>query len=266
VTIRQKKRILSVLQETRGSLGEIMNIGKLKNLALLRIIASFASILAMGLVLTSSFAVASSISITLTFIFTMTRRNVERKRERALLVAVPEIIDHIISGTQSGLSLSESLSSLNQRGPEISREIFGNFEESLREGQRFEEAVGEVQKQFSLRSADQLFEALLFARVLGGSELVNLLRELGNFTREDLALRREIEAKQGWIRNSAHLSASAPWLLLLLLSMQPATASAYATPSGILVLSLGMILTAIAYLWMGYLGRIPQPPRIFGSQ
>jgi tight adherence protein B len=243
-----------------------MNLSKLANFTLLRIFTVFASIFAMGLVLTSNFVIASSISLTLTFIFTMASRKVERKRERALLVAVPEIIDHIISGTQSGLSLSESLSSLNHRGPEISRDIFGNFEESLRDGQRFEEAVGQVQKQFSLRSADQLFEALLFARVLGGSELVNLLRELGNFTREDLALRREIEAKQGWIRNSAHLSAGAPWLLLLLLSMQPATASVYATPSGILVLSLGMILTVIAYFWMGYLGRIPQSPRIFGSQ
>lgn len=220
----------------------------------------------MSLVLTSSFVIATSIALIFTFIITMASRKVERKRERALLAAIPEIIDLIISGTQSGLSLSESLSSLAHRGPEHTRVIFASFEESLREGQRFEEAVGQVQTRFSLRSADQLFEALLFARVLGGSELVNLLRELGDFTREDLVLRREIEAKQGWIRNSAHLSASAPWLLLLLLSMQPATASAYATPTGILILSLGMILTVIAYFWMGYLGRIPQSPRIFGSQ
>lgn len=243
-----------------------MNLVKVKDLALIRIALVAFLIFAMSLVLTSSLVIASSIALIFTFIITMANRKVERKRERALLAAVPEIIDHIISGTQSGLSLSESLSSLTRRGPEDTRAIFGRFEESLREGQRFEEAVGEVQRQFSLRSADQLFEALLFARVLGGSELVNLLRELGNFTREDLVLRREIEAKQGWIRNSAHLSASAPWLLLLLLSMQPATASAYATPSGILILSLGMILTVVAYFWMGYLGRIPQSPRIFGSQ
>lgn len=243
-----------------------MILRKIRNLALIRIALVSFLILAMSLVLTSSLVIATSIALIFTFIITMASRKVERKRERALLAAVPEIIDHIISGTQSGLSLSESLSSLNHRGPEICRDIFGGFDELLREGKRFDEAVGQVQKQFSLRSADQLFEALLFARVLGGSELVNLLRELGNFTREDLALRREIEAKQGWIRNSAHLSAGAPWLLLLLLSMQPATASVYATSTGILVLTLGMILTVIAYFWMGYLGRIPQPPRIFGSR
>lgn len=239
-------------------------ISKPRHISLIRIFAPPVSILAIGLALTASPVIALSVALVFTFIFTLASRKVERKRERALLVAIPEIIDHIISGTQSGLSLSESLASLNHRGPEIAREIFGNFEEAVKDGQRFEVAIGNVQREFSLRSSDQLFEALLFARVLGGSELVNLLRELGNFTREDLALRREIEAKQGWIRNSAHLSAGAPWLLLLLLSMQPTTASAFATPTGILVLAFGMSLTIIAYFWMGYLGRIPQPPRIFG--
>ena len=250
----------------RDELNEIMKKRKLINLAFTQIAMVFFSISAVALVLTASLVIASSVASIFTFIFAMARRKVERKRERALLAAVPEIIDHIISGIQSGLSLSESLSSLSHRGPEITREIFATFEESLREGQRFEVAVERAQKEFSLRSADQLFEALLFARVLGGSELINLLRELGNFTREDLALRREIEAKQGWIRNSAHLSAGAPWLLLLLLSMQPTTASVYATSSGILVLFLGMLLTVTAYFWMGYLGRVPQSPRIFGSR
>jgi tight adherence protein B len=233
---------------------------------LFRSFALLLAISAVGFALTTSLIIATSAGLVFTFIFTMSRRQMERKREKALLAAIPEIIDHIISGTQSGLSLSESLASLAHRGPEISRGVFKNFEVSIKEGQRFEEAVEMVQNQFSLRSADQLFEALLFARVLGGSELVNLLRELGNFTREDLALRREIEAKQGWIRNSAHLSAGAPWLLLLLLSMQPATASTFSSPAGIFVLALGMALTLAAYFWMGYLGRIPQSPRVFGTK
>lgn len=233
---------------------------------IIRGLAMFFIVASISIVLTRSFVIASAIALVFTFIASIANRKVEKKRERSLLAAVPEIIDYIISGTQSGLSLVESISSLSQRGPEISREIFAHFKESMHGGLRFEEAVEEVQNQFSLRSADQLFEALLFARILGGSELINLLRELGNFTRQDLALRREIEAKQGWIRNSAHLSAGAPWLLLLLLSMQPTTAEAFATPTGITVLVLGMGLTAIAYLWMGYLGRISQPPRIFGAR
>jgi tight adherence protein B len=233
---------------------------------LLRSLTILLVICAVGFALTASLIIATSAGLVFTFIVTMSRMQMEKKRDRALLGAIPEIIDHIISGTQSGLSLSESLASLAQRGPEISKRIFKDFEVSINEGKRFEEAVEIIQNQFSLRSADQLFEALLFARVLGGSELVNLLRELGNFTREDLTLRREIEAKQGWIRNSAHLSAGAPWFLLLLLSMQPSTASAFSSMAGISVLVLGMALTLTAYFWMGYLGRIPQSPRIFGAK
>jgi tight adherence protein B len=233
---------------------------------LLRSLAILLVICAVGFALTASLIIAISAGLVFTFIVTLSRMQMEKKRDRALLRAIPEIIDHIISGTQSGLSLSESLASLAQRGPEISKGIFNDFEVSIKEGKRFEEAVEIIQNQFSLRSADQLFEALLFARVLGGSELVNLLRELGNFTREDLTLRREIEAKQGWIRNSAHLSAGAPWFLLLLLSMQPSTASAFSSMAGIFVLALGMALTLTAYFWMGYLGRIPQSPRIFGAK
>jgi len=50
---------------------------------------------------------------------------------------------------------------------------------------------------------------------------------------------------------------------LLLLSTQPSTAIAYSTPTGALVLIVGLVMTAVAYLWMNYLGRLPQTPRVF---
>jgi tight adherence protein B len=86
---------------------------------------------------------------------------------------------------------------------------------------------------------------------------------LGDFLRQDLALRREIEVKHGWIKNSAHLSAAAPWILLLLLSTQPSTAAAYSTTTGAMILLAGLVLTGIAYIWMSRLGRLPQTPRVF---
>jgi tight adherence protein B len=89
---------------------------------------------------------------------------------------------------------------------------------------------------------------------------------VGTFLRQDLALRREIEVKHGWIKNSAHLSAAAPWVLLLLLSTQPATSRAFSTSSGVLVLSFGVAMTAIAYMWMAKLGKLPEVPRVFGER
>jgi tight adherence protein B len=98
---------------------------------------------------------------------------------------------------------------------------------------------------------------------LGGSELLQILRTLGDFLRQDLVLRGEIDVKHGWIKNSAHISAAAPWILLLLLSTQPSTAVAYSTPTGAVILIAGLFMTGIAYIWMNRLGRLPQTPRVF---
>jgi tight adherence protein B len=185
------------------------------------------------------------------------------KNESELVEAWPEVIDHLMSGISSGLSLSESLSGLAARGPEILRPIFTTFRNELYKSGDFTIALTKLKTEFSHHSSDQIFEALLIAKELGGSELLQILRTLGDFLRQDLVLRREIEVKHGWIKNSAHLSAAAPWLLLLLLSTQPTTAAAYATPTGILILASGLVMTAIAYLWMNRLGQLPQTPRVF---
>ena len=116
---------------------------------------------------------------------------------------------------------------------------------------------------FDSHSSDQILEAILLAKSLGGSELLQIFRTLGDFLRQDLSLRKEIEIKHGWIKNSAHLSSAAPWLLLLLLSSQPGTTAAFASPAGIAILLLGIALTVIAYFWMGRLGRLPKSPRVF---
>ena len=180
-----------------------------------------------------------------------------------LIAAWPEVIDHLMSGIQSGLSLSESLVGLATRGPEILRPAFVEFRNSLFQNGDLEQAIEELKDLFHHHGSDQIFEALLISKALGGSELLSIPRTLGDFLRQDLALRREIEVKHGWIKNSAHMSAVAPWILLLLLSSQPSTALAFSTPTGGFILIAGLVMTALAYLWMNRLGRLPQTPRVF---
>lgn len=228
-------------------------------------IVIFISTFVISFLISKAFAIAMSISLVASTLSYVASRHMEDKRSWQLFEVLPEIIDHIISGVQSGLSLNESLISLEDRGPKVSQRIFAKFKESAFAGDSFEKSTLILQEEFSLAASDQLFESLVFAKNLGGSELLSLLRQLGDFTRQDLTLRREISAKQGWIKNSAHLSAGAPWLLLLLLSAQPATAAAFKSPSGVLILGIGVFLTLIAYLWMGRLSRLPEPTRIFGN-
>ena len=197
--------------------------------------------------------------ITFTFLVSSAKR-----RETKFELLWPDVVDHLITGIQSGMSLVEALSQLAERGPRELAPYFAEFNRQIRKNGDFNSSVSWLQNQFSHYASDQIFEAIILSRSLGGTHLLQILRMVGDFIRQDLALRKEIEVKHGWIKNSAHLSAAAPWLLLLLLSTQPATASAYATSTGAVILVSGVVMTAIAYLWMNKLGALPKPPRVFG--
>ncbi len=233
---------------------------------LIKVVSLFALSFLLSITLTKSLVISITIAVVSSALFQISIRNSRTKNAWRHFEAIPELIDNVITGIQSGLSLNESLSSLSSRGPTLTRNYFEQFSEQLRKGVSFEDAISNLQSLFNNRAADQLFESLIFAKSLGGTELLALLRQLGDFTRQDLALRREISAKQGWVRNSAHLAASAPWILLLLLSAQPSTAEAFSTSTGVIILGTGALLTAFAYLWMSHLSKLPEPSRIFGSQ
>ena len=215
------------------------------------------------LLMTRSVVIALAFGALAAGIAFVTVRAKNNLNEAALIAAWPEVIDHLMSGIQSGLSLTESLAGLSTRGPEILRPAFTQFKATLYGSGDLTQAIEELKALFAHHGSDQIFEALIISKALGGSELLQILRSLGDFLRQDLALRREIEVKHGWIKNSAHLSAAAPWILLLLLSTQPSTAGAYSTPTGAMILIAGLVMTGIAYIWMNRLGRLPQTPRVF---
>ena len=200
------------------------------------------------LLMTRSVVIALAFGTLAAGIAFVTVRAKNNLNEAALIAAWPEVIDHLMSGIQSGLSLTESLAGLSTRGPEVLRPAFTQFKATLYGSGDLTQAIEELKALFAHHGSDQIFEALIISKALGGSELLQILRSLGDFLRQDLALRREIEVKHGWIKNSAHLSAAAPWILLLLLSTQPSTAAAYSTPTGAIILIAGLVMTAIAYI------------------
>ncbi len=217
-------------------------------------------------------ALSSSISIAMAFAvmasviaYTFLRTSAKR-RETKFEMLWPDVVDHLITGIQSGISLVEALSQLADRGPAELAPYFAEFNRQIRNEGDFNSAISWLQSQFSHYTSDQIFEAIILSRSLGGTHLLQILRMVGDFIRQDLALRKEIEVKHGWIKNSAHLSAAAPWLLLLLLSTQPSTATAYGTNTGVVILISGIFMTAIAYLWMNKLGTLPKSPRVFGVE
>lgn len=231
----------------------------------LKVALSFVVSFLLVYLLSSSAVIALIFGFLLATIAVLITRKKSHRDAAAISAAWPEVIDHLVSGIQSGLSITESLIGLTTRGPLILRPYFADFEIKMRTHGDFNQAISELKQRCAQHSSDQIFEAIAISKTLGGTELLNILRTVGTFLRQDLALRREIEVKHGWIKNSAHLSAAAPWLLLLLLSTQPATSRAFSTPTGALILLSGLAMTAIAYIWMNRLGRLPELPRVFGQ-
>ncbi len=223
--------------------------------------AAIVTILVLGwtksMIITGPFSI---FSVVITWAYMRKR---ERREAAQLLQVWPEVTDHLMSAIHSGLSLSEALVGLGTRGPEQVRPYFLAFHQELLASGDFTRTAEKLKARLNSHGSDQILEAVLLAKSLGGSELLQIFRTLGDFLRQDLALRKEIEIKHGWIKNSAHLSSAAPWLLLLLLSSQPGTSQAFAQPGGVVILIMGLLLTSVAYLWMGRLAQLPNPPRVF---
>lgn len=176
-------------------------------------------------------------------------------------LAWPETIDSLVSALQSGLGISDAVLGLADHAPINLRPSFVRIKSGVVRGETLENLFAKEKQLLKSAIADQVFETLNLAKQFGGRDSNNALRLLSEFIRDDLEVLEEIRTKFGWIKNSAALATAAPWILLLLLSSQPSTVTAFSSGSGVSVLIAGVLMTAIAYMWMDKVGQLPTPSR-----
>jgi tight adherence protein B len=180
---------------------------------------------------------------------------------RSREMAWPEAIDSLVSGLQSGISISDAVLSLSEHGPEILRPNFMRVKDYVRSGGTIEDGLKSEKQVLQSAISDQVFETLLVAKEFGGRDANNALRLLSEFIRDDIDVIEEVRTKFGWIRNSAVLATAAPWILLVLLSSQESTVVAFSTSAGVSVLCAGVAMTGVAYFWMQRVGKLPEMAR-----
>lgn len=183
-----------------------------------------------------------------------------RLREHAELW--PDAVDNLASAVRAGLSLSESLVQLGERGPEGLREPFVRFGRDYQATGRFDESLDLLKARLADPVGDRVVEALRIARDVGGGDLGRMLRALSGFLREDLRTRSELESRQSWTVNGARLAVAAPWAVLLAMSFQRDVVTRFATITGAVVLLVGATLCVVAYRLMLWLGRLPAERRV----
>ena len=185
-----------------------------------------------------------------------------RRRQREFAEVWPEAVDNLASAVRAGLSLPDALSALAVRGPEPLRPAFDAFALDYQVTGRFGESLDRLKDRLADPVGDRVVEGLRIAREVGGGELGRLLRNLSGYLRDEAHTRSELEARQAWAVNGARLAVSAPWVVLLLMSVQSDVIRRYASPAGTVILVVGAAVCLAAFRAMMRIGRLPVERRI----
>ncbi len=189
------------------------------------------------------------------------RRRLSRRVEQAY----PDLIEAVISGVRSGDRLLESLAVASGQGPSAIAGPAKRFWVSVQVSGDVSASLDELKNAWASPTGDLLIETVRVAYEVGGTRVVEVLRELADQIRRDRNTRREVEAKQSWVRVAARVGVAAPWVVLVLLSFRSEAAVAYNSPAGLALIITGLALSVAAYRLMLMLGRTPTPTRMFTS-
>lgn len=184
------------------------------------------------------------------------------RRRTAFREAWPDALAATVSAVRAGVSLGEACVALAERGPRELRPSFASFAATYRSSGSFRAGLERLRDELADPVGDRVVAALGLAHDVGGTDLVTVLRTLGDFVREDLRVRKEIEARWSWTVTAARVAAAAPWIVLLLMSTRAETARAYDSPTGVAVLAAGAAATLLGYRLMLAAARLPEERRL----
>jgi tight adherence protein B len=184
-------------------------------------------------------------------------------RTRALEQVWPSIFDLLRSGAEAGLSSHEQIEYLSKEAPVSVRRYFQQLFVELERGQPIRNALTTFQQQVGSRSGDFLALVFLITSELGGRGESGIWARASSDIRAEQQLLGQVLAKQGWVLGSAKLAVLAPWLIVFVLLSVPSNKEAFSSPTGTLILLLGLLLSVFAYFLTSLLGRLPMPERVF---
>jgi tight adherence protein B len=186
----------------------------------------------------------------------------ERARIREARAEWPDAIATLVASLRAGRSLPEACEDLSANGGRALKPGFEAFARSYRAMGSFSAGIGALRDRLADPIADRVAVALLMAHEVGGTDLIRVLRTLGDFVRDDLRVRREVEARWSWTVTAARLAAAAPWIVLVLMGMQPEAGRAYSSPTGAVIIAVGLVATLVGYQLMLRAARLPEDRRL----
>lgn len=179
--------------------------------------------------------------------------------------AWPDAIRELIASIESNASLQNALVQLSTKGPEPLRVAFERFP-SLAATLGVVPALEAIRERVADPTSDRVIEVLILAHERGGGIVTDILRDLAAATTDDLQLQEEIESSRLEQRINARAVFVLPWVVLVLLvSANPQFRTFYQSPTGLVVVLIGFVVSMTGMLLVGKLFKDSPEPRVFGG-
>ena len=179
------------------------------------------------------------------------------KRTARLEQQLPEALALQASALRAGRSLVHSLRTLES---DVKAPLSDEIDQMLRQvdlGSRFEEALEAFAFRLSSKDVDLWVTSMLLHRTSGG-DLTSVLDSLSARLRERSHARSEIMSLTAQGRMSGLVVALAPLAFFFFLSVtsREQMRVLYTTPTGLMLLMVGLAMDALGFLWIKWIVRV----------
>ena len=191
-------------------------------------------------------------------------RRRRRTRMDKAAQAWPSLIEEIrVLTASAGRSVPQALFEAGARAPVELRDAFDAAHREWLLSTDFAKTIAVLEDQLADPTADTTCETLLVAHEIGGSDLDRRLEALADDRIADVQARKDAAARQAGARFARR------FVLLVPIGMAAAGLSvgtgrhAYQSPTGQLLVTLGILLVIGCWVWAGSIMRLPTERRVF---
>jgi tight adherence protein B len=187
----------------------------------------------------------------------MRRQGKLRSAEERLEQQLADVVETAALAVRSGLSVAHAIDFAASEAAEPMRSLMQRVIAEQRVGATFEAAVEHLADAVGGEDA-RLFSLIVGIHAKSGGNLAGALAEVGATIRHRVAVRRELRALSAQGRMSGSILVALPIVFFFVLasSSRRDLGPIYRSPAGTVMVLGGLVMEAVAYLWIRRLLRI----------